>query len=194
MELGNLILKYRKQNNLSQEDLAKEIGVTRQTISKWELNETSPDLKQAAKLAELFGVGVNDLINERNKEDDIKSNEKQIMKNILFKIIKITGITLGIIIFIICMYIIISTYLKGYFSAGPSAQGVYRHCEYNGKITKYEIWRYYDSNQIILNTEDEEIRQKFKTYDYTNENKMLDDIVEYIESNGGNCDVEPDTN
>ena len=189
MELGNLILKYRKQNNLSQEDLAKEIGVTRQTISKWELNETSPDLKQAAKLAELFGVGVNDLINERNKEDDIKSNEKHIMKNKLFKIIKITGITLGIITFIISMYIIISTDLKGYFSAGPSAQGVYRHCEYNGKITKYEIWRYYDSNQIILNTEDEEIRQKFKTYDYTNENKMLADIVEYIESNGGNCEV-----
>ena len=194
MELGNLILKYRKQNNLSQEDLAKEIGVTRQTISKWELNETSPDLKQAAKLAELFGVGVNDLINERNKEDDIKSKDKQITKNILFKIIKIIGITLGIIIFIICMYIIISTYLKGYFSAGPSAQGVYRHCEYNGKITKYEIWRYYDSNQIILNTEDEEIREKFKTYDYTNENKMLADIVEYIESNGGNCEVEPDIN
>ena len=194
MELGNLILKYRKQNNLSQEDLAKEIGVTRQTISKWELNETSPDLKQAAKLAELFGVGVNDLINERNKEDDIKSKDKQITKNILFKIIKIIGITLGIIIFIICMYIIISTYLKGYFSAGPSAQGVYRHCEYNGKITKYEIWRYYDSNQIILNTEDEEIREKFKTYDYTNENKMLADIVEYIESNGGNCEVQPDVN
>ena len=194
MELGNLILKYRKQNNLSQEDLAKEIAVTRQTISKWELNETSPDLKQAAKLAELFGVGVNDLINERNKEDDIKSKDKQITKNILFKIIKIIGITLGIIIFIICMYIIISTYLKGYFSAGPSAQGVYRHCEYNGKITKYEIWRYYDSNQIILNTEDEEIREKFKTYDYTNENKMLADIVEYIESNGGNCEVQPDVN
>ena len=193
MELGNLILKYRKQNNLSQEDLAKEIGVTRQTISKWELNETSPDLKQAAKLAELFGVGVNDLINERNKEDDIKSKDKQITKNILFKIIKIIGITFGIIIFIICMYIIISTYLKGYFSAGPSAQGVYRHCEYNGKITKYEIWRYYDSNQIILNTEDEEIREKFKTYDYTNENKMLADIVEYIESNGGNCEVGLDT-
>ena len=37
-------------------------------------------------------------------------------------------------------------------------------------------------------------KQKFKTYDYTNENKMLTDIVEYIESNSGNCEVEPDTN
>ena len=47
MELGNLILKYRKKHNLSQEQLAKEIVVSRQTISKWELNETTPDLKQS---------------------------------------------------------------------------------------------------------------------------------------------------
>ena len=193
MKLGNLILKHRKQNNLSQEDLAKEVGVTRQTISKWELNETSPDLKQAAKLAELFGVSINDLIKDENKKDDTKSNEKYIMKDGLYRIIKIIGITLGIIIFIICMYIILSTYIKGYFSSGPSAQAVSTTCDYKGKSTVYEVWRYYDSNQIILNTEDEEIRQKFKAYDYTNEEKMLIDIVKYIESNGGNCEIELDT-
>ena len=66
MKLGNLILKYRKQKNLSQEDLAKEIGVTRQTISKWELNETSPDLKQAAKLAGLFEISLDELILKQN--------------------------------------------------------------------------------------------------------------------------------
>ena len=59
MELGSLILKYRKKYDLSQEDLAREVGVTRQTISKWELNETSPDLKQAIKLAEIFNINFN---------------------------------------------------------------------------------------------------------------------------------------
>ena len=54
MELGNLIIKYRKKYNLSQEKLAKEIDVSRQTISKWELNETTPNLKQAIKLSEIF--------------------------------------------------------------------------------------------------------------------------------------------
>ena len=62
LELGNLILKYRKKYNLSQEELAKEIGVTRQTISKWELNETTPDLKQAIKLAEIFHINFNKII------------------------------------------------------------------------------------------------------------------------------------
>ena len=47
MEIGNKISELRKKNNLSQEALAEKIGVTRQTISKWELGETSPDIKQA---------------------------------------------------------------------------------------------------------------------------------------------------
>ena len=37
MNLGNKIMTLRKKNNLSQEDLAEKVGVTRQTISKWEL-------------------------------------------------------------------------------------------------------------------------------------------------------------
>lgn len=190
MELGNLILKYRKQNNLTQEDLAKEIGVTRQTISKWELNETAPDLKQAAKLAELFDVGINELINEENRKDNIQNNNTRSTSELLLKIIKIAGITLGILIFVICMIIIITTYFANYYSASPSGQGVSTYCDYNGENSLYEVWRYYDSNQIILNTENEEIRNKFKTYDYSDEQKMLVDIVKYIESNGGTCEME----
>lgn len=80
MELGSLILKYRKQNNLSQEDLAKEIGVTRQTISKWELNETTPDLKQAIKLAELFKISVDEFVNG-NKTKNTQNEEKKKSKH-----------------------------------------------------------------------------------------------------------------
>ena len=47
MEIGNRILELRKESKLSQEQLAEKMNVTRQTISKWELNETTPDIKQA---------------------------------------------------------------------------------------------------------------------------------------------------
>lgn len=50
MEIGNKIMELKKKNNLSQEDLAEKVGVARQTISKWELGETSPDLKQSKEL------------------------------------------------------------------------------------------------------------------------------------------------
>lgn len=47
MSLRNNIANLRKQINLTQEKLAWKVGVTRQTISKWELDETTPDVKQA---------------------------------------------------------------------------------------------------------------------------------------------------
>ena len=54
MEIGNKIVELRKQGNLTQEQLAEKVGVSRQTISKWELGETSPDIKQAKILADIF--------------------------------------------------------------------------------------------------------------------------------------------
>jgi transcriptional regulator with XRE-family HTH domain len=56
MNLGNKIIELRKKNNLSQEELAEKVGVTRQTISKWELEETSPDIKQAKNLSKIFNI------------------------------------------------------------------------------------------------------------------------------------------
>ena len=50
--LGEKIICGRKQRKLSQEDLAEKLGITRQTISNWELNETSPDLKLDSKLCD----------------------------------------------------------------------------------------------------------------------------------------------
>ena len=187
MNFGNSILKYRKQSNLSQEEVANKIGVTRQTISKWELNETIPDLKQAIKLAKLFDISIGKLIEEENKETTFDKKEKV---KVIFKVLKIVGIILFIIIFIISMYVILSTYVKDYFSASPTGQGVATYCNYKNNITLYEVWRYYDTNDIFLKTTDKEILEKFKPYNYVHEQKMLADIIEYIESNGGICNIE----
>ena len=47
MNLGEKIVSLRKKNNLSQEELAEKVGVTRQTISKWETDESIPDIYQS---------------------------------------------------------------------------------------------------------------------------------------------------
>jgi transcriptional regulator with XRE-family HTH domain len=60
--VGEHIYKLRKKKGLSQEDLASELGVSRQTISNWESDQTAPDLKQAAKLSELFDVSLDELV------------------------------------------------------------------------------------------------------------------------------------
>ena len=68
MELGNKILELRKQEKLSQEQLAEIIGVTRQTISNWELEESSPDLKQAKELSRFFNISLDDLTGDSTFE------------------------------------------------------------------------------------------------------------------------------
>jgi len=68
MELGKQIFELRKKANLSQEQLAEKVGVSRQTISKWELSETAPDIKQAQFLSQIFNVSLDELTGNDTKE------------------------------------------------------------------------------------------------------------------------------
>lgn len=56
------LVKLRRRQNLSQEQLAHELFVSRQSISKWEQGETSPDLDTVVKLANLLQVDLNELV------------------------------------------------------------------------------------------------------------------------------------
>ncbi|GFI45903.1 HTH-type transcriptional regulator ImmR [Lachnospiraceae bacterium] len=62
MSLGNNLFHARKKSGLSQEEVAGKLGVSRQTISKWELDETLPDICQSKKLANLYGLSLDELI------------------------------------------------------------------------------------------------------------------------------------
>ena len=70
MTLGNHLYNARKKSGLSQEDVAAKLGVSRQTISKWELDETLPDIRQAKRLAVLYHLSLDELI-----DFDIDVNE-----------------------------------------------------------------------------------------------------------------------
>ncbi len=62
MSLGNNLFQARKKSGLSQEDAAGKLGVSRQTISKWELDETLPDICQSKKLANMYGLTLDELV------------------------------------------------------------------------------------------------------------------------------------
>lgn len=108
MEIGNKILELRKKNNLSQEKLAEQVGVARQTISKWELGETSPDLKQSKKLSEIFNISLDVLVNTPKNETNnevVNDTNTQKLAEIILKILK--GIGIFLLVFIIVYLIII---------------------------------------------------------------------------------------
>ena len=62
MNLGTNLYNARKKSGLSQEEVAEKLGVSRQTISKWETDESLPDIRQAKRLAGLYRLTLDDLI------------------------------------------------------------------------------------------------------------------------------------
>ena len=70
MELANVIKKYRKLNNWSQDELADKIGITRQTLSKYETGESLPDIEKCKLMADIFGVTVDALISYDNSDSE----------------------------------------------------------------------------------------------------------------------------
>lgn len=71
MGFSENLIELRKLNNYSQEDLAEIIGVSRQTLSKYETGESLPDIEKCRLLAETFSVTIDDLISyEKNDEDN----------------------------------------------------------------------------------------------------------------------------
>ena len=62
MSLGNSLFRARKKSGLSQEAVAERLGISRQTVSKWELDETLPDICQSRKLSALYHVTLDELI------------------------------------------------------------------------------------------------------------------------------------
>lgn len=72
MELGKQIKKYRAEVNLSQEELADQLFVSRQTISNWENDKNYPDIKSLVLMSEIFHVSLDNLIKgdlERMKKE-----------------------------------------------------------------------------------------------------------------------------
>ena len=69
MILAEKIMKLRKQNGWSQEELAAKLNISRQSVSKWESTASIPDLDKIIKLSEIFGVSTDYLLKDELEED-----------------------------------------------------------------------------------------------------------------------------
>ena len=190
MKLGEKVLKLRKKINISQEQLGDQVGVTRQTISNWELGETSPNPEQLKLLSKALNIGIDELL-----ENNIKSVEKDKVdktgneSNKIIKILKTIGIIIGIILFFFLVIVVSILFFSNYFQTTATASGVETTCEYKNEVIKVGVWKDYQSGNLYLQTSNQEILNKFKPYNYDHEEKMIDDITKYIEDNGGKCNI-----
>ncbi|MCO0817289.1 MAG: helix-turn-helix domain-containing protein [Lactococcus lactis] len=96
MEIGKRIRAYRKIYNLSQEQLAEKIFVSRQTVSNWENNKTYPDIQIIVSLSILFNVSLDELIREDLEEMKMKiSNNKANKRADIYSLIMICSTILA---------------------------------------------------------------------------------------------------
>lgn len=79
MTIGERLLKLRKEKNLSQEELASILNVSRQTISKWETDQTTPDFDKIVPICEFYNITTDELLT--GKKDIIKSEVNDKKKN-----------------------------------------------------------------------------------------------------------------
>lgn len=107
MKFEEKLMSLRKTKGWSQEDLANQIGVSRQTISKWESSQTIPDMNKLIEMSKIFEISVDELINDDNKEE--KAEEKT---TVFSKInLKPTNILLIVACILILIGLIISILL-----------------------------------------------------------------------------------
>ena len=92
MNLGERLFELRKAKNLTQDEVAEKLNVTRQTVSKWETNQSTPDFDKILPLCELYEISTEELLkgekpekseenNCNNKENENKNNYENMTKN-----------------------------------------------------------------------------------------------------------------
>lgn len=187
MEIGNKIMELRKKHNLSQEDLAEKIGVARQTISKWELGETSPDLKQAKELSKIFHVSLDELVNNDIKDILIeKTSNTEKLAGLIIKTLKWIGIIFAAF-FIITLVTYICLMTKKLKSNDNPDRTISITCNLYGEEYNYEFDFVEETGQIVSAGGDGYLSNITEVNKYSNAYQALDIIDIYVKSHGGSC-------
>lgn len=186
MNLGNNILKLRKENKLSQEHLAEKLNVTRQTISNWELGETQPTPNQLKVLSKVFKVSIDELLD--NDVDSIlnsKVSNTEKLAGLVIKILKGIGIIiLGYLIISVVAIILFSAVKKE--STQSVAEGVMLNCSIddNKYLITIKSTELFDCSNCS-----KDIRNDIKEFiDYNDISGTTHKVEDYFVNNNGICE------
>lgn len=217
MNLGNKILKIRKDNKMSQEQFAEILNVTRQTVSNWENGKNYPDIETLIKISDKFNVSLDILL--KGDKEMIKDINKKIKNNKVLKIIIAVLIVIIIaLIFGLKIYETIDYYLEinNVDKDNPPIALTMNKCNYNGKRLRlnaiieqdcnYEYKKWYEvpsctsdynKKPIAFNIIDNKTKEQKKELmensninveDYDSAVDLLTAMENYIISIGGTCD------
>ena len=175
MKLGDNIFKLRKDCKLSQEQLAEKVDVTRQTISNWELGETSPNPEQLKLLSKA--------LNKQVLVEKVNNTEKN--AELIIKILKVLGI-IFVVGFAITIFINIMFGAKKDSMTIKENQTVLLNCQLNNE--KYTYLIEYDKDDNIIDASGSDyIINVVKDKQFNKAKVIVKYIESYFEDNDGNC-------
>ncbi len=105
--LGEKLFELRKAKNLSQEEVADKLGVTRQSVSKWETNQSTPDFDKIVPLCELFEISTDELlIGKREDKKEIKEEKVLTKEEVRRKSAEIVSTSVFIYVLAVSIFIV----------------------------------------------------------------------------------------
>lgn len=169
MKFEDKLIKLRKKASLSQEALAEKLDVTRQTISKWELGQTKPDMEKLAQMAKLFNISVNELVSddelkEEKSETHIKKENKGERKIVLY----------------ILIIILIASFVTLVYRVGSDVSNKYQRDKKNKENIIKDI-----SNKISDGIDNVTNDEKTKEEIEEEKQDKIDDFNMYYENHSG---------
>lgn len=194
MKFGDNLRNLRKSKKLSQETLAEKVGVSRQSVSKWETGEAYPEMNNILTLCDIFHCQINDLVNDKlidldSLDEDIKMSvvkfekEKQKKMKGLSKTISIIAKVCRIIVIVCIPIVIASMIILGIVINRADIVG--DEIRFDGVEDKIKIMEEDKTisikldDQILLSTMNQDDMTKIKTI--LNSNSKMTSIV-YVET------------
>lgn len=190
MMLGEKIFDLRKKRGLSQEQLGEKINVTRQTISNWELGETSPNPEQLKLLSKVLNVSIDELLDNDTQSilvEKVSNTEK--LAGVVLKILKWFGIAFIILLIIDVVSLILFSYIR--INKDGVDVNMTHEVELQCSIK--------DNNYIITVGSDgyfncsncsKELQKELKDnyIDFGDIEKTSNSLIEYFKNNNGLCE------
>ena len=216
MNLGDKILKIRKDNKMSQEQFSEMLNVTRQTVSNWENGKNYPDIETLIIISDKFNVSLDILL--KGDKEMIKDINKKTKNNKALKIIIAVLIAIIVLFVGLKIYETVDYYLEinDIDKDNPPLALTMNKCNYNGKRLRlnaiieqdcnYEYKKWYEvpsctsdynKKPIAFSIIDNETKEQDKELmensninveDYDSANDLLTAEENYIISIGGTCD------
>ena len=117
MKFADNLKKIRKRKNISQEELAERVGVSRQSVSKWETSEAYPEMNNILELCKIFKCNINDLVNDNmidldSLDEEVKMSvvkfkkEKQSQMKGISKVLSLVGKITAIVLRVVFGFLV----------------------------------------------------------------------------------------